>query len=104
MTRLEELLLKWHDQTISPAELQELNDALKDSNCRKQLMDSFALDRQLIDALRAAKALAQTAASAQQFQTLEVRKAHVLDAVPAREAIKNIIPWLRSIWEAATAN
>src|SRR5438874_13812988 len=63
MNRLEELLLKWHDQSLSQAELAELNAALKDPVCRRQLREAFAFDSQLREALHSAQALAQTAAS-----------------------------------------
>src|SRR5437899_4978115 len=79
MNRLEELLLKWHDQSLSKAELAELNAALKDPVCRRELMESFAFDSQLREALHSAQALAQTAASAEEFQTQEVREANVLE-------------------------
>src|SRR3954462_1330363 len=73
MTRLEELLLKWHDQTIVQEELQELTAALKEPESRRQLLESFTFDAQLVEALHALKAVEQTAHSAQQFETLELQ-------------------------------
>ena len=75
MTCLEELLLKWHDQTIAEDELRELNAALKEPASRKYLLHSFTFDAQILEALQALKAVEQTAHSAQQFETLELQDA-----------------------------
>ena len=96
MTRLEELLLKWHDQTIAQEELQELLTALKQPESRRQLLESFAFDAQIVEALHALKAVEQTAHSAQQFQTLELRDSDLFPtARPSR--IKAIFAGLASI-------
>jgi len=102
MTRLEELLLKWHDQSLSQAELAELNGALKDPACRRELRESFAFDSQLREALHSAKALAQTAASAEEFQTQEVRQAHVLE--PGGGVLDDIARRIAFVWRRARAN
>ena len=102
MNRLEELLLKWQDQNLSQRELAELNVALKDPIARRELMTSFAFDAQLREALHSAKALAQTAASAEEFQTQEVREAHVLED---REGVlENFARWIASVGQRARAN
>jgi hypothetical protein len=88
MSRLEELLLKWHDRSISKAELEELNAALKDPACRLELIDSFALDNQLIEALQSAKSVAHAAASAQAFPTVEVRRANAFESVAEIEVTR----------------
>src|SRR5262245_38719733 len=93
MNRLEELLLKWHDQSISPVELQELNQALKDPACRKQFRQSFGLDGQMVEAFQSAQALAQTSAEAKKFQTIEVRAAHVLESAYATQVKRFTALW-----------
>jgi len=75
MSRLEELLLKWQDQSISEDELRELTLALKQPENRRRLLESFSFDANLIQALQSLKAVEQTAESVQQFETLELREA-----------------------------
>jgi len=90
MTRLEELLLKWHDQTIVEEELRELNATLSDPASRKQLLESFTFNTQIVEALHALKAVEQTAHSAQQFETLELQNS---EPFPADRAPH----WLRAL-------
>src|SRR5207247_3031908 len=91
MTRLEELLLKWHDQTIVEEELSELNLALKEPVSRKELLESFTFDAQIVDALHALKAVEQTAHSVQEFQTLEVRASEAFPAAGRRHWLSRLV-------------
>jgi hypothetical protein len=96
MTRLEELFLKWRDREIGEVELRELNDLLRNSEARRQLFDAFRFDVEVADALRAVEALARSAASVRDFQTLELREAE-----PFAEQTSNrgfvIYRWLHSL-------
>lgn len=97
MTRLEELLLKWHDQTISEEELREFNTALKQPEFRRQLLESFTFDAQVVEALHALKAVEQTAHSVQEFQTLEVRASEAFPTAAGRHWLGRLLAGLTSV-------
>ncbi len=115
MSRLEELLLKWRDQTLTQDELNELNSALQDPRTRQHLVEWFSFDSQLLEALHALAAVEQTAQSAQQFQTLEVREAHTFPTagklpwvtLPVRSLARFLglypVRWARAIGLAGAA-
>src|SRR5258706_5937555 len=76
MNRLAELLLKWSDQSLTEEEVSELNSLLKEPSARKELLDSFSFDSQLLDSIQSLSAVERTSESAEQYETREVRSAN----------------------------
>src|SRR5437667_9147615 len=97
MNRLEELLLKWHDRTLGDEELRELNAALKEPAGRKQLLESFAFDAEVVEALHSVKAIEHTAQSAEEFQTLELRDSEVFPAPASAPWTKRVLACITSV-------
>src|SRR4051812_13865879 len=84
MTRLEELFVRWHDGQIEDAELRELNAALREPESRKQLMAAFQFHAELLQSLQSLRAVEQTAQSAHDFQTLELRDSEPFSSSQSR--------------------
>ncbi|MBI2947766.1 MAG: FecR domain-containing protein [Verrucomicrobia bacterium] len=84
MTPLEELLVKWHDRTLTREELAELNAWLSTAEGRARLRQEFAFDANLLEALLAAKARLEAGQQARAFETAEVRESEVFEGHPHR--------------------
>ena len=88
MTPLDELLLKWHDRSLTPAELAELNAWLQTHEGRARLRQEFAFDAGLREALLAEKARSGASEQARAFETIEVRGSEPSGA------------WFHHVWQA----
>ncbi len=75
MKSLDEFLLKWRDETLTDAELKELNVLLEQPETRQRLAEEIAFDYELGEAFRAEQARRQTQMRADSFKTLEIDEA-----------------------------
>jgi len=62
--------------------VRELNSLLKEPSARKELLESFSFDNQLLDSIQSASAVERAAESAEQYQTREVRNADLFAEPP----------------------
>lgn len=77
MTPLDELLVKWHDRSLTAREQVELNGWLTTFEGRARLRDEFGFDANLLVAVQVERARAHAHERARAFQTIEVRRHHV---------------------------
>ena len=82
MTPLEDLLLKWHQGSLTPEEQAELNACLGTAEGRARLREEFAFDADLLEALQAEKARAHALEQARAFETIEVGNSEVFEGSP----------------------
>ncbi len=73
MSRLEEILLKWQDGTISDDEHRELNALLSQPEARRQLVRDLRFDTLVREVLRDQQAAAVASASAERFASAPLR-------------------------------
>lgn len=94
MNRLEALLLKWQDSSVTEAEVRELNALLPTPEARARLVQTFQFDALTRLALQQLKAESDTRAVVGKFETLELRET-VRTAAPFSERLGG---WLRGHW------
>ncbi len=73
MSRLEEILLKWQDGSLSADEQRELNALLAEPEARRQLVRELRFDNLVREALRDRQAASATSASAERFASAPLR-------------------------------
>ena len=102
MKRLDELLLRWRDGSLTDAELQELNAFLNQPDARRRLAEEFSFDYELGEAFRAERARQQTQQQADSFKNLELEQAAEL--TPSVEhSGRSTVPFSGRYWRRAVA-
>src|SRR5262249_1934430 len=98
---LDELLLKWHDRSLTAEELVELNALLAQAEARARLRQEFDFDADLIEAIKALQVLTTAQEQAQAFQTLEIRQTEPFVRKPSRILTEIIGNGARALVRAA---
>lgn len=90
MSRLEEILLKWQDGSISDDEQRELNALLSQPEARRQLVRELRFETLVREALRDQQAAAVASASAERFASAPLRS----PAVEPTSSWHEMFSWL----------
>lgn len=101
MRSLEELIVKWHDRSLTAEERAELNAWLSTTEGRARLREEFAFDAALVEALQAEKARVSAEEQARAFETIEVCRGQVFEQSLWRKWLAVFRPLARPRWALA---